>query len=197
MANGVVTIPLPGEGRPLTICRPRTVIGNQPPSNSSPARKNASFTRPLRACLAASRLRTIRWSCMAPAGPASRSLTPGLGGHLEVEFSPESYRLYHGGRFRPEEMADAFETQAVEDFRARYRGVGLAVFEDVGELAYKPAAQEELIRTLDAVIQRGGQVVATASSHAAGDCRFSARTNRAAYRPDCACSWPCLDPTHG
>jgi chromosomal replication initiator protein len=59
-------------------------------------------------------------------------------------------------------MADAFEAQAVEDFRKRYREVSLAVFEDVGELANKPVAQEELLRTLDAVIQRGGQVVVTA-----------------------------------
>ena len=62
------------------------------------------------------------------------------------------------------EMSDAFEAQAVEDFRARYRGVNLAVFEDVAELAAKVSVQEELIRTIDAVVQGGGQVVVTASS---------------------------------
>jgi chromosomal replication initiator protein len=60
------------------------------------------------------------------------------------------------------EMGDAFEAQSVEDFRAIYRGAALAVFEDLGELAAKPAAQEELICTLDAILQRGGQVLATA-----------------------------------
>jgi chromosomal replication initiator protein len=62
------------------------------------------------------------------------------------------------------EMADAFETQSVEDFRLLYRGANLAVFEDVAELAAKPAAQEELTRTLDAVIEQGGQVVVTAAA---------------------------------
>ena len=42
--------------------------------------------------------------------------------------------------------------------------MNLAVFEDVGELAAKPAVQEELVRTLDAIIQGGGQVVVTASA---------------------------------
>ena len=37
------------------------------------------------------------------------------------------------------------------------------MFEDVGRLADKPAAQVELIHTMDAVMQEGGQVVVTAA----------------------------------
>ena len=60
------------------------------------------------------------------------------------------------------ELADAIETQAVVDLRARYRTANLLVFEDAGRLADKPAAQIELIHTLDAVLRDGGQVVVTA-----------------------------------
>ncbi len=59
------------------------------------------------------------------------------------------------------EMKDAFEAQSVEDFRRRYRSACLAVFENLGEVANKPCAQEELICTLDTIIHRGGQVLAT------------------------------------
>ena len=60
------------------------------------------------------------------------------------------------------ELADAMETQAIVDLRNRYRTAGLLVFEDVGRLGDKAAAQAELIHTLDAVMPEGGQVVVTA-----------------------------------
>lgn len=60
------------------------------------------------------------------------------------------------------ELADAIETQAVDDLRQRYRTASLLVFEDVGRLADKPAAQAELIHTLDAILREGGQIVVTA-----------------------------------
>jgi chromosomal replication initiator protein len=65
------------------------------------------------------------------------------------------------------ELAEAIEAQAVEDFRAHWRGAALAVFEDLGDLAGRDAAQEELIRTLDVLVQEGAQVVLTARSAAA------------------------------
>jgi chromosomal replication initiator protein len=61
------------------------------------------------------------------------------------------------------ELADAIETQAVVDLRTLYRRASLLVFEDVGRLAEKPAAQIELIGTLDAILRAGGQIVVTAS----------------------------------
>ena len=60
------------------------------------------------------------------------------------------------------ELADAIETQATDDFRRRYRKVGLLVIEDVGELSGKPAAQEELAQTLDCLVKATNQVVLTA-----------------------------------
>jgi chromosomal replication initiator protein len=60
------------------------------------------------------------------------------------------------------ELADAIESQAIDDFRAKYRRAAMAVFEDVAELAKKDAAQEEFIHTLDALLGEGAQVVVTA-----------------------------------
>ncbi len=66
------------------------------------------------------------------------------------------------------ELANAIETQAVDEFRERFRRAGLLVVEDIGQLvdyrAAKATAQEELIHTLDAVRRCGGRVVVTASA---------------------------------
>ena len=66
------------------------------------------------------------------------------------------------------ELADAIETQAVEEFRTKYRTAALLVFEDLGQLATrrsgKTQAQEELIHTLDALLAEDRWVVVTASA---------------------------------
>lgn len=66
------------------------------------------------------------------------------------------------------ELAEAIETQGVEEFRSKYRTASLLVFEDLGTLATrklgKLSAQEELVHTIDAVVASGGWVVVTASA---------------------------------
>ncbi|HEY4759500.1 MAG TPA: DnaA/Hda family protein, partial [Thermoguttaceae bacterium] len=66
------------------------------------------------------------------------------------------------------ELADAIETQAVEEFRAKYRKVGLLVFEDIGRLvnrkSEKLSAQEEFVYTLDELVNRGSWVIVTSSA---------------------------------
>jgi chromosomal replication initiator protein len=97
-----------------------------------------------------------------PSGTGKSHLARGLAATWKTNF-PQGRVAYATAIDFARERNEAFETQAVEDFRARYRGVHLAVFEDIGELAAKPGAQEELISTIDEIIQRGGQVVVTAS----------------------------------
>lgn len=58
-------------------------------------------------------------------------------------------------------LNDAFETNDIEDFRSRYRSPLLLVVEDVGELTTRPAAQEELLHTLDAQVELNHRVVVT------------------------------------
>jgi chromosomal replication initiator protein len=65
------------------------------------------------------------------------------------------------------ELAEAIESQGVEEFRTKYRQADLAVFEDIGELGQKRSeklsAQEEMIFTLDALVQRESWVIVTCS----------------------------------
>ena len=66
------------------------------------------------------------------------------------------------------ELADAIESQAVEEFRTKYRTANLLVFEDLGQLATrrsgKLSAQEELIHTLDALLAEERWAIVTASA---------------------------------
>ena len=162
MTNGVVTIPLPGQ--PLA--------GDLPSQDAHRGPTTLEFFAGPENCLIEPAVSGVLGRqpspfnplvLYGPSGTGKSHLARGLAATWKLNFPQSRVALITAIDFA-REMADAFETQAVEDFRSRYRGVSLAVFEDVGELAAKPAAQEELMRTLDAVIQRGGQVVATASS---------------------------------
>jgi chromosomal replication initiator protein len=66
------------------------------------------------------------------------------------------------------ELADAIESQAVEEFRVKHRTANLLVVEDLGQLTSgksgKLSAQEEFIHTLDAMLVADGWVVVTASA---------------------------------
>ena len=66
------------------------------------------------------------------------------------------------------ELADAIESQDVEEFRTKYRTANLLVFEDLGQLATrrsgKLSAQEELIHTLDALLAEERWAIVTASA---------------------------------
>jgi chromosomal replication initiator protein len=66
------------------------------------------------------------------------------------------------------ELAEAIETQGVDEFRTKHRGAALLVVEDLGMLATRKSgklnAQEELIHTLDALVADNRWVVVTASA---------------------------------
>ena len=66
------------------------------------------------------------------------------------------------------ELAEAIESQAVEEFRAKYRRANLLVLEDLGQLATrksgKLSAQEEFVHTLDVLAADRRWVVVTASA---------------------------------
>ena len=58
-------------------------------------------------------------------------------------------------------LGEAIDGRATAAFRERYRGAAVLVLDDLTALATKRVAQQELVHTLDAVIDGGGQVVIT------------------------------------
>jgi len=62
------------------------------------------------------------------------------------------------------DLADAIETQATTEFRHRFRAAPLLVIENLGELAERAAAQEELQSTMDAQLEAGHRVIVTAAA---------------------------------
>jgi chromosomal replication initiator protein len=66
------------------------------------------------------------------------------------------------------ELAEAIESQGVDEFREKYRGAHLLIVEDLGMLPTRKSgklnAQEELLHTLDALVAENCWVVVTASA---------------------------------
>ncbi len=62
------------------------------------------------------------------------------------------------------QLADAMETQAMDDLRTQYRKAALVVFEDVGQLADRHGPQNELVHMLDALLSTGRRVVITCAA---------------------------------
>ncbi len=66
------------------------------------------------------------------------------------------------------ELAEAIETQALEEFRTKYRQAGMLVFEDIGRMvnrtSEKLSAEVEFIYALDALIDRQSWVIVTSSA---------------------------------
>jgi chromosomal replication initiator protein len=160
MADGVITIPLTGQ----------VLMGDRPCQDGPPISTTLEFFAGPENCLIEAAVSSVLGRqpnpynplvLHGPSGAGKSHLARGLAAVWKLSFPPARVVCVTAVDFA-REMADSFETQAVEDFRFRYRGVSLAVFEDVGELASKPTAQEELTRTLDVIMQRGGQLVVTA-----------------------------------
>ena len=113
--------------------------------------------------------RTARFNPLMVCGP------PGTGkSHLASGMAAQWRSLFRGrvvcetAKEFARELADAFEVNAVVEFRAKYRECSLFALEDIEVLRGRSAAQVELIHTLDALLARGTQVVLTACDPPAG-----------------------------
>jgi chromosomal replication initiator protein len=73
------------------------------------------------------------------------------------------------------QLGDAQDTNGLGDFREKYRGTALLAIDDVGQLAGKPAAQEELVSTLDAALTLGNRVLVSGTTSALQLTGFSPR----------------------
>ena len=97
-----------------------------------------------------------------PSGTGKSHLVMGLAAAWKSCFPERPVRCTTAHDFA-RELIDAVEAQATDEFHRRHRGACLLVMEDIGRLADKLYAQEELIRTLDAIVEAGHRVLLTAS----------------------------------
>jgi len=98
-----------------------------------------------------------------PPGTGKSHLARGLAGTLAARCGTRVV-VYTTAVDFSRELADAIQAQAVSEFRRRNRRACLLVMEDIGYLVGKDAAQQELIYTLDAIVQAGNRIVLTTAS---------------------------------
>jgi chromosomal replication initiator protein len=95
-----------------------------------------------------------------PPGTGKSHLACGLA-ELWRANRPDETVVYVTGADYWRGLSDSFENRSTDAWRAHDRAADLFVLEDFGPLAMKPAAQVELLHTLDALADRGAHVIVT------------------------------------
>jgi chromosomal replication initiator protein len=162
MADGIVTIPLPGQPVARQPGLEDDRNGRAAAGHFLAGPENRLLEPAVRGVLGRRPAPYNPLLLHGPSGTGKSHLARGLLAAWRDRF-PGQPVVYTTAVDFARELADAIETQAVVDLRARYRTASLLVFEDVGRLVDKPAAQAELIHTMDAVRHEGGQIVVTAT----------------------------------
>lgn len=95
-----------------------------------------------------------------PTGTGKTMLALGLAERWK-EKHPTNPAIVTCGADFARSYAIAVDTDDISELRKRYRKIALFVLDDLHELHRKPAAQDELLHTLDALRDRGATVVLT------------------------------------
>jgi len=98
---------------------------------------------------------------LGPSGTGKSHLARGILDQWR-DVNPKKRAVFTTAADFARELADAIDTQDTDEMRARYRKARLVVLEDIGSLAGKAVAQEELVHVLDALPATDSQVVVTA-----------------------------------
>lgn len=98
-----------------------------------------------------------------PPGSGKTHLAWGLAAVWKARF-PRRSVIYTPAIDFAQELSDASDSQSIEDFRQAFRGVSLLVIEDLGQLAGRLFAQQELAETIDALVGSCNRVVLTSQS---------------------------------
>ena len=95
-----------------------------------------------------------------PSGSGKSHLAFGILGEWKTRRSHEATLSITAADFA-REFHEATETKTLAEFRTPFRDVSLLVVEDLHNLVKKPAAQQELLLTIDALPANGCQVILT------------------------------------
>ena len=169
MANGIIDTP-PKSGPKISDLRPdRNAIRVPRPFFSGP--ENRLVESALSSVLAEGPEIYNPLVLHGPSGTGKSHLVRGLIGQWKQQNSRRR-AVYATAVDFSRELKDAIDTNAVDEFRRRYRRAALLVLEDIGELRRRKTAQEEILTTIDALLAADRQIVVTTSVHPAQETEF-------------------------
>jgi len=96
-----------------------------------------------------------------PTATGKSLLADGLASQWKQSNGTTDHLVAVSGAEFAREYGHAVQTDSLEELHAKYRSAHLLVIDDVDQTARKNGAQNELVAVLDALCQRGGQVLAT------------------------------------
>ncbi len=103
----------------------------------------------------------VRFNPLFISGPSGVGKTHLL--HCLVEASridyPDLRSLWLNGADYARAIANGVDVDSLADVRTTHRSVDLLVLDGLHELAAKPLAQQELVHTIDCLLERDGQVI--------------------------------------
>lgn len=111
---------------------------------------------------------------VGPSGVGKSFLAQGLVDRWSKEYAPIEVVSCTGADFA-RSLAEAFDTDAIDEFRNRFRGARVFFLDDVTELARKEAAQSELAQTLDHLQTNDSLAIITSRTPPARLSRFLPR----------------------
>jgi chromosomal replication initiator protein len=168
---------VPGQAVPATnpvIPSPLGSTSSKAPSTSSrPLRRLEDFVTGPGNRLAYAAAREMAQSAGAAFNPLLIHSAVGLGKSHLLEGIGRAIRQAQPGRNVVQLTAEAFtnsfleamRTGSLSSFRARYRGTGGLIVDDVHFLAAKRATQDEFLHTFNALLDRGAPIVLSADQH--------------------------------
>jgi chromosomal replication initiator protein len=99
-----------------------------------------------------------------PSGSGKTHLAQAIAAAWRSTHPRRSKALYVAASDFARQLAEAIEAESVDDLRNCYRTASLAIFDEVGHLCGKVAAQYELVYTIDTLLAGGNRVVLTAAA---------------------------------
>lgn len=106
----------------------------------------------------------LRFNPLVIVGPSGTGKTHLVRGIVERWISRDEKSaggvLYFNGSDFANQLKAAIDADAVRQFQSHVRSAALLVIDDLTQLQSRRPAQQELISTLDAIIDHGGQIVA-------------------------------------